>query len=221
MEKIVLVFSGGMDSTVLLYDLLAQKKQVLAVSFNYGQKHSKELQAASAIAEQCGITHEIIDISSLTKHLSNSSLTNHEIEVPDGHYASATMAITIVPNRNMIFLSIAAGIAINQGVYQLAYGAHGGDHFIYADCRGEFVNAITETFRLCDNMPVTLQAPYLKYSKADICKIGTQLGVPFESTWSCYKGNALHCGQCGTCIERREAFMMSGLIDPTIYSTEG
>ena len=218
MEKIVLIFSGGMDSTVLLYDLLAQKKHVIAVSFNYGQKHLKELHAASVIAGERGVEHQVLDISSLTCHLSNSSLTNPEIEVPDGHYASENMAITIVPNRNMIFLSIAGGFAINRGIHQLAYGAHSGDHFIYADCRREFVNAITETFNLCDSTPVKLIAPYLEYTKADICRVGVKLVIPFENTWSFYKGQELHCGKCGTCIERREAFMLAGVVDPTVYA---
>ena len=219
MEKIVLIFSGGMDSTVLLYDLISQNKEVIAVSFDYGQKHKKELLAAKRIAEENKIEHQVLDISSLTQHISNSSLTNSEIEVPDGHYASSNMAITVVPNRNMIFLSIAAGFAINRGIHQLAYGAHRGDHFIYADCREEFVSAISQTFKLCDNTPVILQAPYLNYSKADICKLGSKLNVPFVNTWSCYKGHDLHCGQCGTCFERREAFVDAGVVDPTIYST--
>lgn len=218
MKKTVLIFSGGMDSTVLLHDLRAQSKQVIAVSFDYGQKHRKELDSARQTTARLSIKHTIVDIRSLFYSSTQSALTNPAIEVPDARYASENMNVTVVPNRNMIFLSVAASIAINEGASEIAYGAHSGDHFIYADCRKEFVDAMAAALNLCHDSPLSLSAPYLSLSKAEICRLGATLEVPFKNTWSCYKGQEVHCGSCGTCIERREAFVSAQVPDPTQYA---
>lgn len=217
-KKSVAIFSGGMDSTVLLSDLQSQGKEVLAISFNYGQRHIKELESAAKITQKLKIQHSIIDVSGFAKLASNSSLTNSEMTVPEGHYSSSSMQVTVVPNRNMVFLSIAAAYALNNDCREIAYGAHSGDHHVYADCRPVFVKAMQEALRLCDTIPVDLYAPYLNISKAEICKRGGMLAAPLELTWSCYKGLESHCGKCGTCVERKEAFELAGMVDPTNYS---
>lgn len=217
MADTLVIFSGGMDSTTLLYDAIDRGRHPLAFSVNYGQRHSRELLAAGRIASQLSLEHLVVDISSVSPFLAGSALTDSSIAVPDGHYASATMATTVVPNRNMIFLSLAAAVAISRNIGEIAYGAHSGDHHIYADCRGVFVEAMRQALNLCHDTPVSLHVPFLDISKEEICRIGARLGVPFETTWSCYKGKERHCGTCGTCVERREAFERAGIKDPTEY----
>lgn len=217
MKSVVLIYSGGLDSTVLLYDCLAQGINVRALSINYGQKHRKELLAAQKITSQLGVEHRCVDLSCLGEIL-NSSLTNAHDEIPEGHYEAENMKATVVPNRNMILLSIAAGWAISTRSDAVAYGAHGGDHTIYPDCRESFADALDKAIQLADWHPVTLWRPYVLLNKADLVKKGMELGVPFATTWSCYKGGDIHCGKCGTCRERKEAFSLAGVCDPTIYA---
>ena len=150
--------------------------------------------------------------------LAGSALTSSEIEVPEGHYAEDNMKATVVPNRNMILLSVAAGWAISSKYDRIAYAAHSGDHAIYPDCRNEFAEALDGAIRLADWHEVSLYRPFVDMTKADIVSLGAKLGVPFEKTWSCYKGQDLHCGRCGTCVERREAFYLAGVDDPTTYA---
>ena len=218
--KSLVVHSGGMDSTVLLYQLLQAGDEVKALSINYGQRHSRELEAARALCAELGVEHRVADLSGLSDLLAGSALTSSDIEVPEGHYAEDNMKATVVPNRNMILLSVAAGWAISSKYDRIAYAAHSGDHAIYPDCRNEFAEALDGAIRLADWHEVSLYRPFVDMTKADIVSVGAKLGVPFEKTWSCYKGQDLHCGRCGTCVERREAFYLAGVEDPTTYAPD-
>lgn len=215
--RTVLVFSGGLDSTVLLHHLLAEGHEVLALSVHYGQRHARELDAAAAIARRAGVRHEIADLRAVSGLLAGSSLTSADIAVPEGHYQEESMKATVVPNRNMILLALAAGWAISQKAGAIAYAAHGGDHAIYPDCRPEFADAMRHAIGLADWHRVELLRPFVTLTKAEIVRRGVALGAPLAATWSCYQGRARHCGRCGTCVERREAFELAGVPDPTDY----
>jgi len=219
-QNTILIYSGGMDSTVLLYKLLEDDNTVRCLSIDYGQKHKKELQYAKNLCDQISVEHKIIDLTSVTELLSNSSLISPEQKIPQGHYEQESMKATVVPNRNMILLSLATAWAINSQASTVSYAAHSGDHTIYPDCRESFAKGMNEVMQLCDWHSVTLYRPFVDMTKADICKLGAQLKVPYEKTWSCYQGNELHCGRCGTCIERREAFHLAEVEDPTEYEAQ-
>ena len=218
--KTLVIYSGGLDSSVLLYDLHYIGQDVHALSVNYGQRHKCELACAATICAELGIPHEVADLSAIQPLLAGSSLTSAEIEVAEGHYTEENMKTTVVPNRNMILLALATGHALAIGAEQVAYAAHSGDHAIYPDCRNEFADAMAATMALCDWQQVALSRPFVNWTKADIVRRGAELGVPFERTWSCYKGRDTHCGRCGTCIERREAFDLAGIEDPTDYASD-
>lgn len=215
--KAVVLFSGGLDSTVLVYDLLNEGADLKLLSIDYGQRHEKELKSSSEIAESLELKHEILRLPMLNNLLGGSALTDPSILLPEGHYAEDSMKATVVPNRNMILLSLAAGHAISLQFDTVAYAAHAGDHTIYPDCRPEFATAIDQALKLCDWNTVSLYRPFVQLSKHDLVRKGKELGVPFEKTWSCYAGNDKHCGKCGTCVERKEAFELVGLLDPTEY----
>lgn len=219
--KATLIVSGGMDSATLAYRYHKLGYDLHLVGFDYGQRHVKELQALQNIAGVLSATHEIVDLTKLKSSIASSSLTSDSINVPDGHYAEETMRITVVPNRNAIMLSIATGIAVANGSEVVATGVHSGDHFIYPDCRPEFIEAINEAFRLGTlghaKPDFRVEAPFVYILKSDIAKIGHEYGVPYQLTWSCYKGGDKHCGKCGTCVERIEAFIDAGVPDPTLY----
>jgi len=218
--KAVVVISGGMDSTTALYKAIADGYEVYGISFNYGQRHKKELDYAAKICSELGIPHEIVDLQNITKLIDNSSLTG-DIEVPEGHYAQENMKITVVPNRNMIMYSIAVGYAVNLKAEAVFVGVHAGDHFIYPDCRPQFIEALDVASNIGNegfaNKKFRIIAPFVHIGKHDIVKIGANLGVPYEWTWSCYKGEQKHCGKCGTCVERKEAFQLAQVDDPTEY----
>lgn len=219
-KSAIVIFSGGLDSTVLLYDLLRKGVAVKALSINYGQRHQKELAAAQRIAQLTGVEHRTADLSGLGSLLGGSSLTSAEVDVPEGHYEEDSMKQTVVPNRNMILLSVAGGWAVSQKTDCVAYAAHGGDHAVYPDCRPEFAEAVDKVLRICDWHEIFLHRPFVGMTKTDIVKLGANLNVPFGETWSCYQGREYHCGRCGTCIERREAFYEAGIEDPTVYELE-
>ncbi len=216
--KALVIYSGGLDSTVLLYHLHAAGHALEALSVNYGQRHSCELQCAASICAQLEVPHQVADLSSIRPLLAGSSLTSADIPVAEGHYTETSMKSTVVPNRNMIFLALATGHALSIGAQQVAYAAHSGDHAIYPDCRNEFADAMEKAMALCDWKQVALSRPFVDWTKADIVARGAELGVAFDQTWSCYQGGDQHCGRCGTCIERREAFDLAGVADPTRYS---
>lgn len=215
--KVALLFSGGLDSTTLLYELLEEGHQVLPVSIHYGQRHWKELNASAFILQGLNIAPIRIELD-VGRLLKGSSQTDKSVNVPEGHYADESMKTTVVPNRNMMMLSIAGAIGIANDCSAVAYACHAGDHAIYPDCRPEFVNVMAEAFKLCHFDPVQLLTPYLLLKKSDIVRIGSEISVPYQLTWSCYKGGSYHCGKCGTCVERREAFVHAGVKDPTEYA---
>jgi 7-cyano-7-deazaguanine synthase len=219
--KTVAVFSGGLDSTVLLDHLLALGDEVLAISVDYGQRHRRELDHARRIASRLGVEWECADLSRISPLLAGSSQTSRGVSVPHGHYADESMKLTVVPNRNMIMLAVAGGWAISRRFDRLAYGAHTGDHTIYPDCRPEFVASMRHSLSLADWHSIDLFCPFLGMTKAEIVALGATLGTDFAATWSCYEGGELHCGRCGTCYERREAFEAAGVPDPTDYAATG
>jgi 7-cyano-7-deazaguanine synthase len=224
----VAIFSGGLDSTTLVYQLLNDGLTPHLISFNYGQRHFRELTFAGATAHKLGLRWDLVDLTGITHLISNSALTsdykeaegNDIIDVPEGHYAEDNMKLTVVPNRNMIMLSIAAGVAVNNSYKFIATGVHAGDHFVYPDCRPTFIYNLARAlyegnqgFAAWDqgghgtkeDEGGIIRAPFLHASKADIAYQALTLGVPLEDTWSCYKGGEKHCGKCGTCVERLEA----------------
>ncbi len=220
-RRAVVVLSGGLDSTTMAYSLRAEGYSLASISFDYGQRHRKELEFAEQSSADLGASWTLIDLhaAGLTSVLAGSALTDDTVAVPDGHYADESMRITVVPNRNAIMLSIACALAVTREAEAVAFGAHTGDHFIYPDCRPEFVRAFSTMVNLAVEgfASIDILTPFLSMTKADIVKRGNELHVPFERTWSCYKGGALHCGTCGTCYERREAFALAKIVDPTEY----
>lgn len=217
--KIVQCFSGGLDSTVLLYHLRKEGYEVHCLSVDYGQKHERELLMAGRItAGVWGLEHVTVSLSpSILPLLKGSSQTDSSVPVPEGHYAEESMKATVVPNRNMILLSLATAWAVSIKAREVAYAAHAGDHAIYPDCRPIFANRMADVMYVCDYEPIQLRRPFIGFAKADIVKFGAGLNVPFHLTYSCYKGGEVHCGKCGTCVERKEAFQLAGVTDPTHY----
>ncbi len=215
----VVIMSGGLDSTTLLYWAIREGYEPRVLSFYYGQRHKKELVYAQKTCRRLGVNHKIVDIGDVQELLAGSSLTSGDVKVPEEHYSHESQKMTIVPNRNAIMLNIAMGYAVSLGVDKVFYAAHFNDRAIYPDCRFEFVESLNQTVRLAnDNPDLEVLAPFVDKTKAEIIKIGSELKVPFEDTWSCYKGNADACGVCGTCRERIEAFQLNGLKDPVRYA---
>ena len=218
--KTLILLSGGVDSTTALCQAVSNLEKVSAVSFDYGQRHRKELESAKSICNLLSIQHTVLDLKGAFAAFKKSALTGNG-DVPYGHYEDNSMKKTVVPNRNMILLSLATGVAISNGIDQVVYAAHAGDHAIYPDCRPEFYTAVASAVKAGNYDPPELKAPFIEMTKADIVKVGEKLGVPFRKTWSCYEGGEVHCGRCGTCQERRAAFIEAGVKDPTLYDPEG
>ncbi|WP_132996541.1 7-cyano-7-deazaguanine synthase QueC [Sulfitobacter sp. TCYB15] len=216
--KTIVICSGGLDSVSLAHMVAANRKLTGLVSFDYGQRHRKELDYAALCAKRLDVPHDIIDMRGIGAALTGSALTD-DVDVPDGHYAEETMRVTVVPNRNAIMLTVAYGIAAARGDQAVATAVHGGDHFIYPDCRPDFTQAFEfmQYMALDGYADVSLYTPFVHRSKADIVTEGQRHNTPFAETWSCYKGGVHHCGRCGTCVERREAFDLAGVADPTHY----
>jgi 7-cyano-7-deazaguanine synthase len=215
--KAIVTFSGGMDSATLIAHLQSSGHEVIALSVDYGQRHRIELDYASRFTSHLGVRHEFADLRGITKLLSGSSLTDSSIEVPLGHYGADSMKKTVVPNRNMLLLATATALAVSEKARFVAYAAHSGDHTIYPDCRPEFADAMATAISLCDWHTPEFIRPFIALTKAEIVQRGKVLGVPFQLTWSCYEGGTRHCGACGTCVERREAFQLARIDDPTEY----
>ncbi|CAH2396970.1 7-cyano-7-deazaguanine synthase QueC [Mesorhizobium ventifaucium] len=216
--KTLVICSGGLDSVSLAHSVAAEHELAGLLSFDYGQRHRKELGYAALCAERLNTMHQIINIPEIGRGLSGSALTDN-VDVPDGHYAEDTMKITVVPNRNAIMLAIAFGLATAHKAKAVAMAVHGGDHFIYPDCRPAFIEAfqMMQDRALEGYAEIRLYTPYVNLTKGDIVLDGARHGTPFAETWSCYKGGERHCGRCGTCVERREAFHLAGHADPTDY----
>ncbi len=220
-KSAVIVLSGGLDSTVLLAHYIALGWQVKAITIDYGQRHSREIESAKAVSQYYGVEHRVADLRSLLQFMGGSSQTDPAVEVPHGHYAEENMKLTVVPNRNMILLAVAGAWAISLKADEVAYAAHAGDHAIYPDCREEFVGPLATALQHADWHQVKLSRPFLAETKAGLVRLGSKLGVPFGLTYSCYEGKAEQCGLCGTCQERRSAFRDAGVPDPTRYNPAG
>lgn len=215
MKDSVIIVSGGMDSITLLYDRKAEI--ALGISFDYGSKHNaKEIPLAKMHCERLGIKHITIELGFMQKYFQSSLLQGGE-DIPEGHYADENMKSTVVPFRNGIMLSIAAGIAESNGLKKVLIANHGGDHAIYPDCRPEFINAMSVATKAGTYVDVEVVGPYTNITKSDIARRGKELGLDYSETWSCYKGGEVHCGKCGTCVERKEALAEAGITDTTIY----
>lgn len=216
--KTLVVCSGGLDSITLAYKVAREHELAGLLSFDYGQRHKKELAFAKDCADKLGVPYSMVDISAAGKMLSGSALTD-DIDVPDGHYAEESMKATIVPNRNAIMLTIAYGVASAQSLDAVATAVHGGDHFIYPDCRPAFIKSFAEmqNHALDGFSEIKLYTPFMDADKSAIAAEAARLNVPINETWSCYKGGDTHCGRCGTCVERIEACHLAGVQDPTEY----
>lgn len=215
-DTVVVIYSGGMDSFTLLHLALARGYKVHALSFDYGQRHVRELECAKRVCAELAIPHKVIDIRALAGVMAGSALTS-DVAVPEGHYEEESMKATVVPNRNMILLSLATGYAVTAGAVAVWYGAHGGDHAIYPDCRPEFVAKMDAVCRVANYEPIGIEAPFMEFSKGAILEAGVKLGLDYSKTWTCYNGRDKACGRCGSCVERLEAFAENGLSDPLLY----
>ena len=215
MKDSLLVLSGGLDSTTMLYEY--QERIAKAISFHYGSNHNdKEIAFAALHCERLGIEHQVIRLP-FFKDIMHSSLLSGAAAIPEGHYADENMRSTVVPFRNGIMLAIAAGMAEDMGLQYVMLANHSGDHTIYPDCCPAFVDAMSAAIQAGTYNGVKILAPYTHITKADICRHGKTLGIHYAETWSCYKGEEVHCGKCGTCVERREALAEAGVNDLTVY----
>ena len=216
MEKdSVRVLSGGMDSVSLLHE--HKGRIALAVTFDYGSNHNaREIECARENCRRLGIEHLVIPLEFMGKYFRSSLLSGADA-IPEGHYTSQNMKSTVVPFRNGIMLAVACGLAESRGLKKVMIANHSGDHAIYPDCREAFIKAMSTAMREGSYDGIEILAPYTNLTKSDIARHGAEAGVDFSITYSCYKGGEKHCGRCGTCVERHEAFMLAGLSDPTIY----
>ncbi|AMD00656.1 7-cyano-7-deazaguanine synthase QueC [Halomonas chromatireducens] len=213
----VVIYSGGMDSFTVLHRALREGLAVHALSFDYGQRHARELEVAAHVCRELDVPHQVVDIRAIHGLIDNSALTDASRDMPDGDYASDNLSATVVPNRNMILLSMAIAKAVNIGAGRVDYGAHGGDHVLYPDCRPEFVERMNAVAGIANFEPVRIHAPYLGSTKADILADGLAMGLDYSDTWTCYLGEELACGRCGSCRERLAAFTANGATDPLGY----
>lgn len=215
MKDSLLIYSGGIDSTTMLYEY--RDRIALAVSFDYGSNHNaREIDCARYHCQKLSIPQRIIPLNFFSGNI-RSSLLDGADAIPEGNYDDQNMKSTVVPFRNGIMLSIAAGIAESEGLRHVMIANHAGDHAIYPDCRPGFIAAMSEAIKNGTYEGIDLFAPYTNITKTEIIRHGQQLGIDWSHTWSCYKGLDQHCGLCGTCRERREAFLEAGIPDPTTY----
>ncbi|MBE2283178.1 MAG: 7-cyano-7-deazaguanine synthase QueC [Prosthecobacter sp.] len=217
--KTLVLLSGGMDSVTALHWARSEHEVVGAVSFDYGAKHNhREIPLAAWHCGESGVHHDVIELDFVNR-LFASDLLKSGGEVPEGHYADENMKKTVVPFRNGIMLAIACGIVESRGAEAMVIAAHAGDHTIYPDCREPFMQGMAAAMREGTYARIELLRPFIHLDKAGIAKLGASLGVDYGKTWSCYKGGEVHCGKCGTCVERIEAFKLAGLVDPTVYDS--
>jgi 7-cyano-7-deazaguanine synthase len=215
--KTVVLCSGGMDSVAALYESARAHDISSVLRFHSGSKHNdREIPFAEWHAARLGVSHTTIRLDFINE-LFESHLLQSGGEIPKGHYEESNMKQTVVPFRNGIMLSIAAGFAESRGADGLVIAAHSGDHAIYPDCREEFMRSMGDAIRSGTYVEIEVLRPFIAMTKADIAARGHELGVDFSKTWSCYVGGETHCGECGTCVERREAFLLAGIPDPTVY----
>lgn len=218
----VVILSGGLDSTVTLARAINiyGEEDVHALTFDYGQRHRREIQSAKDVARYYNIEHDVIDLTSITSLISTSALTS-DVDVPEGHYESEGMSITVVPNRNAIMANIGIGVAVADKAQSLWVGVHAGDHAVYPDCRPEFIGSLNHLALIANEGFIrgdfTVEAPFVHKSKADIVSEGAHLHAPMHLSWTCYKGGNVHCGRCSTCVERLEAFDIAGQFDQVAY----
>lgn len=218
-SKVIVLVSGGMDSVTALYDAAQKYKVIAGISFHYGAKHNDlEIPFAQYHCKILRVRHEVITLDFMNR-LFKSDLLQSGGDIPEGHYEESSMKQTVVPFRNGIMLSIVAGIAESFDAQGLVIAAHSGDHAIYPDCREDFMKSMGDAIRLGTYAHIEVIRPFIQMNKAEIAIQGEELGIDYSQTWSCYKGDHLHCGTCGTCVERREAFILAGITDPTIYKT--
>jgi 7-cyano-7-deazaguanine synthase len=212
----LVIFSGGLDSTTALYWAKERFDKVYALNFAYGSNHQQqECMAARKIADALGVKMFHIPLSFIGEHFKSALLGGI---IPDGEYQKENMGATVVPFRNGIMLSVAAGLANSLDLDSIVLGNHSGDHFVYPDCRPDFIEAMKKAVDTGTDGAVRLLSPFCNMNKADIVQEGIRLGVDFASTYSCYKGGGIHCGVCATCLERKEAFITAGISDPTEYN---
>lgn len=215
--KVCVLLSGGMDSVTVFYDSLTHHEVVGCLSFDYGSKHNpSEIPFARLHSERNGIPHHTVSLGFMNE-LFKSDLLQSGGDIPEGHYAEENMKRTVVPFRNGIMLAIAAGYAESVEAEGLVIAAHSGDHAIYPDCREPFMQGMGQAMKEGTYAQIQLLRPFIDADKAGIARRGAELGIDFAETWSCYKGGEVHCGVCGTCVERREAFLLAGVPDPTVY----
>ncbi len=218
--NVVVLLSGGMDSVCVLYKALEMYEVTTALSFDYGAKHNAcEIPCAKWHCDNAGVRHEVIELPFVDRLFASNLLLSGD-GIPDGHYEESSMKQTVVPFRNAIMLSIATGVAESRDAQGVVIAAHSGDHAIYPDCRERFMASMAESMDAGTYAGIQLMRPFIDMTKAEIVTCGETHGVPFEHTWSCYKGLDRHCGTCGTCVERREAFVVAGVKDPTDYMAE-
>ena len=222
-DKVIVVYSGGMDSTVALAVAceVYGPENVTALNFYYGSKHNRaEQQAAVEVCRELGINFCAMELDFMGRYF-KSDLLQSGGEIPEGHYEHESMKATIVPFRNGIMLSIAAGYAESIGACSVWLGSHAGDHAIYPDCRSDFNAAMCGAAYLGTGGKVKLHFPFQDMTKAEIIRKGVNHHAPLSMTYSCYKGElGIHCGVCGTCTERIEAFRDAGYIDRVRYAIE-
>ena len=217
--KVVVLLSGGMDSVTAFHEARRNHEVVAGLSFDYGARHhARELPMAAWHCAQAGVPHTVAPLGFVAEEFT-SDLLKSGGEIPEGHYAEESMKRTVVPFRNGIMLAIAAGFAESRGAGAVLIAAHSGDHAIYPDCRESFLGPMAEAIRAGTYAGIRLLRPFVAMDKTAIARRGAELGVDFSKTWSCYKGGDIHCGACGTCVERREAFLLAGIADPTLYAS--
>lgn len=218
-DTAIVLLSGGLDSTTVLAKLIGDGWCVECININYGQRHDKEISAAKNIAKHYDVPIQCIDISDVQKLMIGSSLTD-DVDVPEGHYEEDSMKDTVVPNRNMIFISIAGAYAVAKKMGYVAVGTHAGDHAIYPDCRPEFIEKAAGALIEGNYHTTGIIAPILSFNKTEIVEEGLKLKAPYHLTWTCYNGREKACGKCGSCQERLEAFENNGVKDPLEYEKD-